>query len=57
MSLHDRAESLKAKHAALENAIETETRRPLPDNTQIHDLKRKKLLIKDELSRIGSGPH
>ncbi|WP_096702070.1 YdcH family protein [Magnetospirillum sp. 15-1] len=57
MSLHDRVESLKAKHAALENAIETETRRPLPDNTQIHDLKRKKLLIKDELSRIGSGPH
>lgn len=57
MSLHDRVESLKAKHAALEYAIEMETRRPLPDNTQIHDLKRKKLLIKDELSRIGSRPH
>jgi hypothetical protein len=57
MSLHDRVESLKAKHAALETAIETETRRPMPDTTQIHDWKRKKLLIKDELSRIGFGPH
>jgi hypothetical protein len=57
MSLHDRVESLKAKHAALESAIEMESRRPLQDTTQIHDLKRKKLLIKDELSRIGSGPH
>ncbi|MBI3445057.1 MAG: YdcH family protein [Magnetospirillum sp.] len=57
MSLHDRVESLKAKHAALETAIQSETRRPLPDTSQIHDLKRKKLQIKDELSRIGSGPH
>lgn len=57
MSLHDRVESLKAKHAALESALEYEARRPLPDTSQIHDLKRKKLQIKDELSRIGSGPH
>lgn len=57
MSLHDRVESLKAKHAALEMAIEAEARRPVPDTTQMHDLKRRKLLIKDELSKIGSGPH
>lgn len=57
MSLHDRVESLKAKHAALEMAIEAEARRPVPDTTQMHDLKRRKLQIKDELSRIGSGPH
>ena len=57
MSLHDRVESLKAKHAALEMAIESEARRPVPDPTQIHDMKRKKLQIKDELIRIGTGPH
>ncbi|CAA7617255.1 conserved hypothetical protein [Candidatus Terasakiella magnetica] len=57
MSLHDRVESLKVKHAALETAIESEVRRPNPDNAQIHDLKRKKLKIKDELSRIGTGAH
>jgi len=57
MSLHDRIESLKAKHADLEMAIQSETRRPLPDTRQINDLKRKKLQIKDELSRIGPATH
>ena len=57
MSLHDRIESLKAKHADLESAIELETRRPLPDTRQINDLKRKKLRIKDELNRVGTTKH
>jgi hypothetical protein len=55
MSLQDRLESLKAKHAALEAAIEEETRRPLPDTHAIADLKRKKLKIKDELEHMA--PH
>lgn len=54
MSLQDRIESLRAKHAALESAIDSETRRPLPDDSHIADLKRQKLRIKDELSRIGT---
>lgn len=53
MSLQDRIESLKAKHAALESAIEAETRRPCPNDPQITLLKRQKLAIKDELARIG----
>jgi len=57
MSLHERIESLKAKHAALETAIDSEVRRPLPDTAQIADLKRKKLRVKDELSRIRSSPN
>ncbi|MBR9972073.1 YdcH family protein [Magnetospirillum sulfuroxidans] len=58
MSLQDRIESLRARHAALDTAIESETRRPLPDESQIADLKRKKLRIKDELLRFGTGnPH
>ena len=52
MSLHERIESLKARHAALETAIESEIRRPSPDTVQLHELKRKKLRIKDELSRL-----
>jgi hypothetical protein len=50
MSLQDRIESLKAKHAALEHAIEAEARRPLPDTEQILELKRQKLRIKDEIA-------
>jgi len=52
MSLLDRAESLKAKHAALEAALDDEVRRPLPDPSMVAELKRKKLRIKDELERI-----
>ncbi len=51
MSLQDRIESLKARHAALETAIEEETRRPSPNEVQIGDLKRQKLKIKDEINR------
>jgi hypothetical protein len=57
MSLHDRIESLKAKHAALESDIESQIRSLTPDTVRIKDLKRKKLQIKDELSRITSTTH
>ncbi|MTJ80186.1 MAG: DUF465 domain-containing protein [Telmatospirillum sp.] len=55
MSLLDRVQSLKAKHAALEAALDEEVHRPLPDDAAIAELKRKKLKIKDELERIS--PH
>ncbi|WP_082915069.1 YdcH family protein [Paramagnetospirillum marisnigri] len=57
MSLHDRIESLKAKHADLESAIESQIRSTSPDTARINDLKRKKLRIKDELTRISTVPH
>ncbi|MSO99273.1 MAG: DUF465 domain-containing protein [Rhodospirillaceae bacterium] len=47
-----RMESLKAKHAALEMQINEEEKRPLPDASIVHDLKRRKLKIKDELRKI-----
>jgi hypothetical protein len=47
-----RAQSLKAKHAELESQINEEERRPLPDTVLVHDLKRQKLKIKDELQKI-----
>ena len=48
----EEVEQLKAQHAALETKIEEENRRPLPDETYIHQLKRQKLHIKDELLRL-----
>jgi hypothetical protein len=57
MSLHDRVESLKAKHADLETAIESQIRSPNPDKSRINDLKRRKLRIKDELLSIVSPAH
>lgn len=57
MSLQDRIESLKAKHAALDTAIESEARRLYPNESQIAVLKRQKLYVKDELSRIDPVTH
>ncbi len=53
MNVAERIDALKARHAALDAAIEDETNRPLPDATKIHDLKRQKLKIKDEMAQIG----
>jgi uncharacterized protein len=49
-----RLETLKVKHEELDHKIEEEENRPLPDNTMVHDLKKHKLRIKDELERM---PH
>jgi hypothetical protein len=52
MSSDDRVDALKSKHAALEAALDQESRRPIPDSTAVAELKRQKLRIKDELQRI-----
>jgi hypothetical protein len=44
--------ALQTKHAGLEKQIQMEMSRPLPDDTLVAQLKRKKLKIKEELSRF-----
>ena len=50
MSVVERIESLRARHAALERTIHDEEVRPHPDEDVLTDLKKKKLRIKDELA-------
>ena len=52
MQIDVRLEGLVGKHAHLEQKIEEETKRLLPDTLQISELKRRKLRIKDEIYRI-----
>lgn len=52
MSLDERIETLKAKHRALEEAIEAEGAHPRPDDLEIHRLKKQKLQIKDEIASL-----
>lgn len=52
MSLQDRIEALKAKHHALELAIEEENNRPRPDEIEVSRLKKQKLQIKDEIATL-----
>lgn len=54
MALGERVATLKAKHAALEDAIRTEIHRPNPDSGTVHDLKRQKLKLKEEIVRLSS---
>jgi len=52
MNLATHIDALRNKHAALEDMIEAEVSRPLPDDIALHDLKRKKLRLKDELAHL-----
>ena len=56
MSLQDRLETLRARHAYLEQELGKETSRPLPNAEAISDLKRQKLRIKDEIVAL-ERPH
>jgi hypothetical protein len=52
MTMEDRVDSLKARHARLEEEISDEAHRPLPDQVHITELKKQKLRIKEEMSRM-----
>ncbi len=52
MSMQDHIEALREKHASLERAIDDEVHRPLPNQDTVHDLKRQKLRIKDEIVEL-----
>ncbi len=45
-------DDLEAQHAALEQQIDDERSRPLPDQTHLSELKRRKLRIKEEIAQL-----
>lgn len=55
MTTQDYVESLRDKHALLEQQIDAELHRPLPDQLLLSRLKREKLKIKDEMVRLSNG--
>jgi hypothetical protein len=52
MSLQDRLDSLRSRHASLETELDREISRPAPNLDAITDLKRQKLRIKDEIFEL-----
>jgi len=52
MAMMLRVDDLKAKHAALEDKLELEKKRPVPDEIAIAELKRQKLRLKDQIADI-----
>jgi len=52
MPFDERIEALRSRHAALDDQLEQEHKRPAPDDAAIAKLKREKLRLKDELVRL-----
>ena len=52
MSLESRIESLKGRHASLEDRIHDEDCRPRPDSDSLNRLKLEKLRLKEEMERL-----
>lgn len=50
-SLRNRVKALRMRHGELQERIDSELNRPAPDSAILGRLKRRKLLIKDELQR------
>lgn len=52
MPLTARIESLRKRHAEIEQQIHTEEARPAQDEVKINKLKREKLSLKDEITKL-----
>ena len=48
----ERIEFLKTKHGALETELRDEKRKLQPDPATLADIKKKKLVVKDEMTRL-----
>lgn len=52
--LNERLAHLKAEHRDLDDAIQALSQRGVPDMIQIQRLKKKKLILRDEITKIES---
>jgi hypothetical protein len=52
MSIDSHLSELVRRHQALEEAILAEESHPASDDIKIHELKRKKLQLKDQIERL-----
>lgn len=52
MSLEARIKELNDRHKRLDAAIAAELKHPAGDDVRIHELKRKKLRLKDEIAQL-----
>lgn len=52
MSLNSHLSELERRHAALEKELKTAAQHMSLDNLELRELKRQKLMIRDEISRL-----
>lgn len=56
MSLQSHLAELERRHAALERKIEDALLHPSTDSLELAEMKRRKLMLKDEIKRLQSDP-
>ena len=56
MSIDSHLSELVRRHQAIEEAILAEVNHPASDDIKVHELKRKKLHLKDEIERLKHRP-
>ena len=56
MSIESHLSELVRRHQAIEHAIAQEAALPSANDLKVHELKRKKLLLKDEIEKLKQGP-
>jgi len=56
MSMNSHLVELVRRHSAMEQAIMAEQAHPSSDPVRVHELKRKKLTLKDEIERLRRSP-
>lgn len=52
MSLQNHLTELERRHHALDRELEKERIHPAPDEIRVSELKRRKLLLKDEIAKL-----
>jgi hypothetical protein len=50
--LTSHVDALQTKHAGLDDRLRSELARPVPDAAMVQDIKKQKLKIKEEISRL-----
>ena len=55
MTLNSRIAALQRKHMSLSQAVEIAQKSPTSDQFHVAELKKKKLLLKEEISRLLGG--
>ena len=56
MTVQTHIDELRRRHAALEKELEDAVQHPSVDDGLITDLKRRKLLLKDEIEKLNTSP-
>ncbi len=54
MNMDSRIRELSERHKRVEAALASEMKHPTSDNARVHELKRKKLRLKDQIAQLRS---